>query len=80
MCIPGLFGSGKQQAMTPPTITPLPMPAPLPTVSQSQTAVQDYRTVARDRLRYGLASTIKTPLGTTASLIPINGQSKATLG
>lgn len=85
----GLFGlipflgqkamsSSADATPTPPAPTPLPAPSPLPTVSSSQSSMQDNQSVVRNRLRYGLASTVKT--GPQGILNQSQSTGKTTLG
>lgn len=73
----GCFGGGGKA----PSPQPPPAPAPVPTASQSQ--VVPTNRDALNRLRYGMASTIKTPLGMTGSgtnLSGVNNPGKTKLG
>lgn len=72
MCGGALFGGGKQSAPPPPPPPPVAAPPPVPTASEpSGTQRKDQV----DRLRYGLASTIKTtPKGPLADTVQTGKQ------
>ncbi len=76
------FGSPKAPSAPPPPPTPPPTPVITPSESSQQNA-GDARKKQLDRLRYGLASTIKTKptgvFGTGAQLTP-QATGKTTLG
>lgn len=80
MCL----GSSKPSA-PPPAPAPAPLPPPTPTITPSEVSAQTAGEARRrqvERLRYGMASTIKTRSGMFGSGAQLAGQAtgKTTLG
>jgi hypothetical protein len=80
MCVSSWFGGGKSA----PAPTPMPPPAPTPVATEGGGASDAARRAALQKMRMGLASTIKTsPRGLTgsgANLVGANQSGKSKLG
>lgn len=76
MCVGSLFGGGKQSAPAAPPPPPVTAPPPPPTATESSKGPGDRDKL--NRLRYGMASTIKTPMGPKLKSMTATG--KETLG